>query len=99
MKLEFGQRADLADIRRIGIPRALFKSAGCTPEIDVMPVLQRLSRDYHIPVLFLTFDTQTSDAGLDTCLEAFYDMIAMRKVRPRRHISVSIPVPSPPRAW
>lgn len=57
------------------------KSAGCTPEIDVMPVLQRLSRDYHVPVLFLTFDTQTSDAGLDTRLEAFYDMIAMRKVR------------------
>lgn len=62
--------------------RVLFKSAGCTPDIDVMPVLQRLSRDYHIPVLFLTFDTQTSDAGLDTRLEAFYDMIAMRKVRP-----------------
>lgn len=57
------------------------KSAGCTPEIDVMPVLQRLSRDYHVPVLFLTFDTQTSDAGLDTRLEAFYDMIAMKKVR------------------
>ncbi len=57
------------------------KSAGCTPEIDVMPVLQRLSRDYRVPVLFLTFDTQTSDAGLDTRLEAFYDMIAMRKVR------------------
>lgn len=47
-----------------------------------MPVLQRLGRDYHIPVLFLTFDTQTSDAGLDTRLEAFYDMISMRKVRP-----------------
>ena len=57
------------------------KSAGCTPEIDVMPVLQRLSREEHVPVLFLTFDTQTSDAGLDTRLEAFYDMIAMRKVR------------------
>ncbi len=57
------------------------KSAGCTPEIDVMPPLQRISRDYRVPVLFLTFDTQTSDAGLDTRLEAFYDMIAMRKVR------------------
>ena len=57
------------------------KSAGCTPEIDVMPPLQRISRDHHIPVLFLTFDTQTSDAGLDTRLEAFFDMIAMRKVR------------------
>ena len=55
------------------------KAAGCTPEIDVMPVLQRLSRDVHMPVLFLTFDSQTSDTGLDTRLEAFYDMISMRK--------------------
>ena len=57
------------------------KAAGCTPEIDVMPVLQRLSRDEHMPVLFLTFDSQTSDTGLDTRLEAFYDMISMRKGR------------------
>ena len=57
------------------------KSSGCTPEIDVMPVLQRLSRDYHVPVLFLSYDSQTSDTGLDTRLEAFYDMIAMRKAR------------------
>ncbi len=57
------------------------KAAGCTPEIDVMPVLQRLSRDYKMPVLFLTFDSQTSDTGLMTRLEAFYDMISMRKER------------------
>ena len=54
------------------------KSSGCTPEIDCMPVLQR-SRDYRVPVLFLSYDSQTSDTGLDTRLEAFYDMIAMRK--------------------
>ena len=57
------------------------KAAGCTPEIDVMPVLQRLSHDYKMPVLFLTFDSQTSDTGLMTRLEAFYDMISMRKGR------------------
>ena len=57
------------------------KSSGCTPEIDCMPVLQRLSNDYHIPILFLSYDSQTSDTGLDTRLEAFYDMIAMRKAR------------------
>ena len=57
------------------------KSTGCTPEIDTMPVLQRLSRDLHIPILFLSYDSQTSDAGLDTRLEAFYDMVAMRKAR------------------
>ena len=55
------------------------KSAGCTPEIDIMPVLQRIGEDYKIPVLYLTYDSQTSDVGLMTRLEAFYDMIAMRK--------------------
>lgn len=57
------------------------KSSGCTPEIDCMPVLQRLSRDYHVPALFLSFDSQTSDTGLDTRLEAFYDMLSMRKAK------------------
>ena len=57
------------------------KSSGCTPEIDCMPVLQRLSSDYRIPILYLSYDSQTSDTGLDTRLEAFYDMIAMRKAR------------------
>ena len=55
------------------------KSANCTPEIDVMPVLQNISADYKIPVLYLTYDAQTSDVGLMTRLEAFYDMISMRK--------------------
>lgn len=55
------------------------KSAGCTPEIDVMPVLQNISRDFHIPIMYLTFDSQTSDTGLYTRLEAFYDMISMRR--------------------
>ena len=55
------------------------KSASCTPEIDVMPVLQNISADYRIPVLYLTYDAQTSDVGLMTRLEAFYDMIDMRK--------------------
>ncbi|MDO5540920.1 MAG: hypothetical protein Q4F83_12780 [Eubacteriales bacterium] len=55
------------------------KSAGCTPEIDIMPVLQNISSDYKIPTLYLSYDSQTSDTGLDTRLEAFYDMIQMRK--------------------
>ena len=55
------------------------KSANCTPEIDIMPVLQNISADYKIPVLYLTYDAQTSDVGLMTRLEAFYDMISMRK--------------------
>lgn len=55
------------------------KSAGCTPEIDCVPVLQRISADFHVPTLYLTYDSQTSDTGLDTRLEAFYDMLAMKK--------------------
>lgn len=55
------------------------KSAGCTPEIDIMPVLQNISSDYKVPILYLSYDSQTSDTGLDTRLEAFYDMIQMRK--------------------
>ena len=48
------------------------KSAGCTPEIDCIPVLQQVSRDTGLPIL-------TSDTGLDTRLEAFYDMLSMKK--------------------
>lgn len=55
------------------------KSSGCTPEIDIVPTLQRISREYQVPFLFLSYDTQSSDTGLDTRLEAFYDMIAMKR--------------------
>lgn len=55
------------------------KSFGCTPEMDAMPVLQNISADYKIPILYFSFDSQTSDTGIQTRLEAFYDMIIMRK--------------------
>ena len=60
------------------------KSSGCTPEVDCMPVLQRVSRDTGMPILYLSYDSQTSDTGLDTRLEAFYDMIAMKKEKTSR---------------
>lgn len=55
------------------------KSFGCTPEIDSMPVLQRISQDYKIPIIYFSFDSQTSDVGINTRIEAFHDMIMMRK--------------------
>lgn len=55
------------------------KSFGCTPEMDAIPVLQNISRDYHIPVLYLSYDMQESDTGLDTRLEAFFDMLERKK--------------------
>ena len=55
------------------------KSFGCTPETDAIPVLQNISADFKIPILYFSFDTQTSETGIKTRLEAFYDMIIMRK--------------------
>lgn len=55
------------------------KCAGCTPEIDSIPILRRITQDYNVPLLLLTYDTETSDTGLMTRLEAFYDMLAMRR--------------------
>jgi predicted nucleotide-binding protein (sugar kinase/HSP70/actin superfamily) len=57
------------------------KSFGCTPETDVIPVLQNISEDYGIPILYFSFDSQTSETGIRTRLEAFNDMIIMRKDR------------------
>ncbi len=57
------------------------KCSGCTPEIDCMPALRRISDDYKIPILYLTYDTETSDTGLMTRLEAFYDMLEMKKTK------------------
>ncbi|MDE6868638.1 MAG: hypothetical protein K2J83_05830 [Clostridia bacterium] len=57
------------------------KSFGCTPEIDAMPILQNVSRDFNIPILHFSFDSQTSETGVKTRLEAFYDMVEARNGR------------------
>ncbi|WP_315074277.1 2-hydroxyacyl-CoA dehydratase [uncultured Clostridium sp.] len=55
------------------------KPFGCTPEVNAMPILQNISNDYKIPVLYFSFDSQTSETGIKTRLEAFYDMLMMKK--------------------
>jgi predicted nucleotide-binding protein (sugar kinase/HSP70/actin superfamily) len=55
------------------------KPFGCMPEVNAMPMLQNISRDYHIPVLYFSFDSQTSEVGVKTRLEAFCDMLTMKK--------------------
>lgn len=54
------------------------KPASCSPEITAMSILQNMSRDHNIPFLYMTFDTETSEAGVHTRLEAFHDMIVMK---------------------
>ena len=55
------------------------KSSFCTPEIGAMPIINRVCEDYNIPLIFFSFDAMTSEEGIKTRLEAFYDMLEMRK--------------------
>lgn len=55
------------------------KSFGCTPEINAMPIMSRVSEDYHIPIIYFSFDSQDNTVGVETRLEAFYDMIVAKK--------------------
>lgn len=55
------------------------KSFGCIPELNATPALMNLSRDWGIPILHLSFDSHTSETGIQTRLEAFADMIRIKK--------------------
>jgi predicted nucleotide-binding protein (sugar kinase/HSP70/actin superfamily) len=51
----------------------------CMPEITVRNILPKVSSDYDIPILYLPIDEQTGDAGFTTRIEAFVDLINIRK--------------------
>ena len=55
------------------------KSFGCTPEISAMSILPKISNEYKIPILYFSFDAEDNEVGVDTRLEAFYDMLKGRK--------------------
>lgn len=55
------------------------KSSFCTPEIGAMPIIQKICKEYDIPILYFSFDTATSEVGIKTRIEAFYDMMEMRR--------------------
>lgn len=50
----------------------------CMPEIVAQNILPRVSEKEEIPIMSLTVDEHTADAGLDTRLEAFCDLLAVR---------------------
>jgi len=55
------------------------KPFGCLPEINAMPMLSKITKDFGIPVLYFSFDSQTSESGAKTRIEAFYDMMVMKR--------------------
>ena len=55
------------------------KSSFCTPEIGSMPIINKIATSYNVPIIYFSFDANTSEVGIKTRLEAFHDMIEMRK--------------------
>jgi len=48
---------------------------GCMPEVVVRPILEKIHQESGIPFLSLSLDEQVAEAGIDTRLEAFVDLI------------------------
>lgn len=55
------------------------KAGFCAPEISAMSALNNISNKHKIPILYFSFDTETSETGIKTRLEAFYDMLSMKR--------------------
>ena len=55
------------------------KSFGCTPELNAMTILEKVSNDYDIPIIYFSFDSEDNEVAIDTRLEAFYDMMEQKK--------------------
>ena len=55
------------------------KSSFCTPEIGAMPIINKIAHKYDVPVIFFSFDTNTSKVGVETRIEAFVDMLKMKR--------------------
>lgn len=53
----------------------------CIPEIVARTILNKVSQDYNIPVLTFFLDEQTGKAGMVTRLEAFVDLMRMKKLQ------------------
>lgn len=55
------------------------KPFGCMPEVNAMSALQRISLERSFPILFFSYDAMTSETGVLTRVEAFCDMLEMRR--------------------
>ncbi|MCI8346562.1 MAG: hypothetical protein HFJ12_01260 [Bacilli bacterium] len=55
------------------------KPFGCTPEVGAIPIIKKVANDKNIPIIFFSYDCETSKEGINTRLEAFYDLIKFRK--------------------
>lgn len=47
----------------------------CMPEVTIRPILEKIHQESGIPFLSLSLDEQVAEAGIDTRLEAFIDVV------------------------
>ena len=55
------------------------KPFGCTPEIGAIPIIDKVCKEHDMPIIYFSFDSETSETGIKTRLEAFYDMLITKK--------------------
>jgi len=60
----------------------------CMPEVTVRPILEKIHQESGIPFLSLSLDEQTAEAGIDTRLEAFVDVV--RNHHKKKHLTSNI---------
>ncbi len=51
----------------------------CLPEIMALNILPRIRRDFNIPIIHFILDEQSGQAGVQTRLEAFVDLLYRRR--------------------
>ena len=47
--------------------------------MDTKELKQKICKEYEMPIIFLSYDTETSNEGIKTRLEAFYDLLNIRR--------------------
>ena len=62
--------------------------AMCMPEVTVRPILEKIHQESGIPFLSLSLDEQAAEAGIDTRLEAFVDVV--RNYHQTKHLTSNI---------
>lgn len=55
------------------------KPFGCTPEIGAIPIIQKVCEENSMPIIFFSYDSETSTEGISTRLEAFKDLLVIRR--------------------
>ena len=61
----------------------------CMPEIISRAILPTVSHDYDMPVMSLVLDEQTGEAGFQTRLEAFVDLLSRKKQKQKENQKLS----------